>query len=167
MHAGEADGAQSVRDAVEVLRAERIGHGIRALEDPGTVEMLAERRIPLEICPTSNRLTGVALAGRPHPLRRFRWLGCIVTIDCDDPAIFRTSLAAGVRGWSSGLRGAAALERYVRNAIHASFADARAKQAMEAQLAAALTELQRRREVRDEICPDTHTRTLPSPSKCI
>ena len=71
-HAGEASGAASVRDAVELLGAERIGHGIRALEDSRTVELLRARGIPLEICPTSNRLTGVALAGHPHPLPRFR-----------------------------------------------------------------------------------------------
>jgi adenosine deaminase len=123
-----------------VLRAERIGHGIRALEDRGTVEMLAERRIPLEICPTSNRLTGVALAGRPHPYVDFDEMGCIVTIDCDDPAILRTSLRQEYAAVER-VAGAPALERYVRNAIYASFAEARAKQAMEAQLAAALTEL--------------------------
>ena len=71
-HAGEADGPHSVRDAVELLHAERIGHGIRALEDPGTVELLAARGIPLEICPTSNRLTGAALAGASAPLPRLR-----------------------------------------------------------------------------------------------
>jgi adenosine deaminase len=141
VHAGEADGAHSVRDAVDVLRAERIGHGIRALEDRGTVEMLAERRIPLEICPTSNRLTGVALPGRPHPHVDFDEFGCIVTIDCDDPAIFRTSLQREYAAVEQ-VAGAAALERYVRNAIHASFAEAHAKQAMEARLAAAVAELQ-------------------------
>ena len=70
-HAGEADGAASVRDALELLGAERIGHGIRALEDPKVVELLAERRAALEICPTSNRLTGVALQGHPHPYEDF------------------------------------------------------------------------------------------------
>ena len=78
-HAGEGAGAHSVRDAIEVLGAERIGHGIRALDDPATLELLASRRIPLEVCPTSNELTGVATAGasasvrgsRPRRLRRY------------------------------------------------------------------------------------------------
>ena len=140
-HAGEADGPHSVRDAIESLRAERIGHGIRALEDPSTVELLATRRIPLEICPTSNRLTGTALPDHPHPYVDFDELGCIVAIDGDDPAIFGTSIQREY-AMVEQLAGAAALERYVRNAVHASFAGAEAKQAMEAQLAAAIAELQ-------------------------
>ncbi len=139
-HAGEADGPASVRDAVQLLRVERIGHGIRALEDPATVELLATRRVAVEICPTSNRLTGAELAGHPHPYVEFDKLGCVVTIDADDPAIFRTTLQ---REYAivEGVAGAPALERYVRNAIAASFADASRKLAMETQLAAALAEL--------------------------
>ena len=72
-HAGEAAGPESVHAAVEVLRAERIGHGIRALRDRGLrVELLAERGIPLEICPTSNELTGIAAPGIPHPFLELR-----------------------------------------------------------------------------------------------
>jgi adenosine deaminase len=143
VHAGEGDGPRSIRDAVNVLKAERIGHGIRALEDRGTVEMLVERRIPLEICPASNRLTGVELLGYPHPYLDLDEFGCVVTIDCDDPAIFGTSLAREYATVEQ-VAGAAVLERYVRNAIQASFAGARAKQAMEAQLAAAAAGLHAR-----------------------
>jgi adenosine deaminase len=139
-HAGEADGAQSVRDAVELLGAERIGHGITALDDPATTELLAERRIPLEICPTSNRLTGAELGGHPHPYVDFDRFGCVVTIDCDDPTIFQTSIG-GEYAIVERVAGSAALERYIRNAIGATFADTREKQAMETQLAAAAAEL--------------------------
>src|SRR5579862_6093253 len=66
-HAGEASGADGVRVAVEVLGAQRIGHGIQALRDRDVVDLLARRRIPLEICPTSNARTGAALADYPHP----------------------------------------------------------------------------------------------------
>lgn len=139
-HAGEADGAQSVRDAVELLNAERIGHGIRALADHETVALLAEKRIALEICPTSNRLTGAALPEFPHPFLDFANGGCIVTIDADDPALFRTSIQ---REYTlvEQVGGAATLEHYVRNAIAATFAPAEAKRAMESALGVAVAEL--------------------------
>jgi adenosine deaminase len=140
-HAGESDGARSVRDAVELLGAERIGHGIRALEDSGTVELLAARGIPLEICPTSNRLTGTALPGHPHPYVDFEALGCVVTIDADDPAIFHTSIQ-NEYAMVEQVAGTAALERYVRNAVRASFAGLEEKAAMEARVDAAAVELQ-------------------------
>jgi adenosine deaminase len=139
-HAGEADGPASVRDAVELLRVERIGHGVRALEDAATVEMLAERGIPLEICPTSNRLTGTVVAGHPHPFLALDRSGCSVTIDCDDPAIFNASLAREYE-LVEGVAGAAGLERFVRNAVDATFASDGEKRAMHARITAAVAEL--------------------------
>ena len=120
-HAGEAAGAASVRAAVEVLGAERIGHGVRAMEDPAVVDLLAERRIPLEICPTSNRLTGAAPPGAVHPLGALDAAGCIVTIDADDPALFGTTLIDEYR-YVAETFGDDAILRYARNAIEASFA---------------------------------------------
>jgi adenosine deaminase len=139
-HAGEADGPASVRAAVELLGAERIGHGFRALEDPQTVELLATRGIPLEICPTSNELTGVADHQHAHPYLALDRAGCSVTIDCDDPAIFRTSLADEY-ALVERIAGPDALERFVRNAIDASFAGAEAKRAMHSQVSGAVAEL--------------------------
>jgi adenosine deaminase len=139
-HAGEADGAASVREAVAVLGAERIGHGIRALEDRGVVELLAERRIALEICPTSNQRTGAALREHRHPYVDLDRAGCLVTIDCDDPAIFETTIEREY-ALVEAVAGADALARYVHNAIGASFATAQEKQAMQAQVAAAVAEL--------------------------
>jgi adenosine deaminase len=135
-HAGEDDGPGSVRDAVELLRVERIGHGIRALDDVGVVELLAAKRVALEICPTSNRRTGVALAAHPYPYLDFDRKGCVVTIDCDDPAIFGASIEREY-ALVEQVAGAAALERYVRNAIAAAFASDQEKRAMEAALTAA------------------------------
>jgi adenosine deaminase len=120
-HAGEAAGPESVRAAVEVLRAERIGHGVRAIEDPAVVALLAERRIPLEICPTSNRLTGAAPAGAIHPLGALDAAGCIVTIDADDPALFGTTLLDEYR-YVAETFGEGAVLRFARNGIDASFA---------------------------------------------
>jgi adenosine deaminase len=139
-HAGEADGPESVRDAIELLGAERIGHGIRALADARTIELLAARRIPLEICPSSNRLTGAALAGHPNPFLDFERQGCVVTIDCDDPAIFRASIEHEY-ALVERVAGAGALERYVRNAIGATFASNEEKRAMEAAVTDAVVEL--------------------------
>jgi adenosine deaminase len=139
-HAGEAVGPASVRDAVELLGAQRIGHGIRALEDERVLELLATRGIALEICPTSNRLTGAALREHPHPYLDFDRAGCVVTIDCDDPTIFQTSIEREY-ALVEQIAGASALERYVRNAIAASFAAPEEKRGMEARLVAAVTEL--------------------------
>ena len=105
VHAGEVGGPETVREAVELLGAERIGHGIAAMRDERTMDFLAARQIPLEICPTSNLLTG-ALArqlghtdARPedHPLRRFFRRGLGVTLATDDPAMFHTDLVGEYR----------------------------------------------------------------------
>lgn len=92
VHAGEWEGAQSVWDAVGNLGAMRVGHGIRALEDPGIVSVLAERKIPLEVCPTSNYYTGVVEALEQHPLTRLIEQGVFTTINTDDPLIFNVTL---------------------------------------------------------------------------
>jgi aminodeoxyfutalosine deaminase len=100
VHAGEIGGADEVRRAVEVLGAERIGHGIAAVRDPQVMELLGERRIPLEVCPTSNlrtgalgRITGNALSGpSEHPVADLFFAGVPVTLSTDDPAMFETSL---------------------------------------------------------------------------
>ena len=91
-HAGETAGPTSVREAVELLRAERIGHGTSAARDPSTLELLAERRIPLEVCLTSNLATGVIGAFEEHPLLQFLEAGVCVTLNSDDPAMFATNL---------------------------------------------------------------------------
>jgi aminodeoxyfutalosine deaminase len=131
-HAGEAAGHTSVRDAVNLLGARRIGHGIAALHHPATLELLAENAIALEICPTSNIFTGAALAGR-DAFVEFDRAGCVVTIDADDPSMFGTTITREYELVETVL-GPAALERYVRNAINASFAGARTKAALHARL---------------------------------
>ncbi len=132
-HAGEAAGAQSVHAAIHVLGAERIGHGIRALEDPQTVQLLAQRRIPLEICPTSNMLTGVARRGDPHPLLELDAAGCMVTIDADDPALFGTSITEEY-AYVAQIAGMDALLRFAANAVDASFTAPERKAALHQRL---------------------------------
>lgn len=91
-HAGEAAGPASVRDAVDVLGVQRIGHGIRAVEDPQLLAQLAARQITLEICPTSNVRTGVVASYAAHPLPVLVQAGVSVTLGADDPAYFDTDL---------------------------------------------------------------------------
>jgi len=92
-HAGEAAGAASVRQALEGLGAERIGHGVRAVEDPALLELLAERRIPLEVCPTSNVQTSTVESYAAHPLPALLRRGLAVTLNTDDPSISGIDLA--------------------------------------------------------------------------
>jgi len=96
-HAGEAAGPESVRGALHQLRVERIGHGTRAAEDAALVDYLAEKQIPLEMCPISNVRTGVVPSLAAHPIRRFFERGLLVTANTDDPKMFGNSLAGEYR----------------------------------------------------------------------
>jgi adenosine deaminase len=91
-HAGEHAGPESVRSALEVARAERIGHGVRSTEDPELVSELARRGVPLEVCPTSNVCLGVYPSLADHPFERLRRAGVAVTVNSDDPPFFNTTL---------------------------------------------------------------------------
>jgi adenosine deaminase len=92
-HAGEAAGPESVWGAIRSLRVERIGHGVRAVEDPALVDYLVAHQIPLEVCPTSNIRTAVVPDWESHPARRLIAAGAMATINTDDPALFHASLA--------------------------------------------------------------------------
>ncbi|KGN34529.1 adenosine deaminase [Knoellia sinensis KCTC 19936] len=91
-HAGESTDAQSVWDALDVLGAERIGHGIRSIDDPRLIERLVAERIPLEVCPTSNIATRCVERLEDHPIRALRDAGVVVTVNSDDPPMFGTTL---------------------------------------------------------------------------
>lgn len=91
-HAGETVGPVSVWGAIRALNAERLGHGVQAIDDPALVAYLAGHRIPLEVNPTSNLCLGVYPSYQAHPLRRLVEAGVCVTINTDDPALFNTTL---------------------------------------------------------------------------
>jgi len=91
-HAGETDGPDSIRAAL-AIGAERIGHGIRAADDPDLMRRLREENIPLEVSITSNVKTGAVASLEAHPLRRLIDAGVAVTLNTDDPGIFDTTLA--------------------------------------------------------------------------
>ncbi len=102
MHAGEVGGPEKIREAIELLHVERIGHGIAAAHDPALMDLLVDQRIPLEICPQSNLCTG-ALAKQlrrteariaDHPLSQLWRHGIPIVLSTDDPAMFHTTLLA-------------------------------------------------------------------------
>lgn len=93
VHAGEAAGAESVRGAAEILRVDRIGHATRAEEDPALIDLLAKRRIALELCPLSNVATGSIKRIEDHPARRYMDRGLNISINTDDPGMFHNSMA--------------------------------------------------------------------------
>ncbi len=92
IHAGELCGAFSVRDALDVVKPDRIGHGVRAVEDPDLVDRLADSDVVLEVCPGSNVALSLFESFKAHPLRAFFDRGIKVTLNSDDPPFFHTSL---------------------------------------------------------------------------
>jgi adenosine deaminase len=135
-HAGEWRGPESVREAVRDLGVERIGHGVRAIEDLALVEDLAERGIVLETCPGSNVALGIYPDLRRHPIERLRARGVKVTVSTDDPPFFHTTLTREYErlhaelGWDEGE--ALALNRV---AAEAAFCDAATRERLMAKLA--------------------------------
>ncbi|MER6383333.1 adenosine deaminase [Streptomyces sp. NPDC001127] len=123
-HAGETTGPETVWDALNELRAERIGHGTSSARDPRLLAHLAEQRIPLEVCPTSNIATRAVRTLDEHPIKEFVRAGVLVTINSDDPPMFGTDLnneyAVAARLLGLDERGVAGL---AKNAVEASFLD--------------------------------------------
>lgn len=122
IHAGEWVGSRSVYAAVKYLNAQRIGHGIRAIEDSDVVRMLYEQKIALEVCPTSNVDTGAVATLAQHPLPDLYNLQLRVTLNTDDPCVSNTTLsdeyatAVGKIGMDKK-----SIYRMLRNAVEAAF----------------------------------------------
>ena len=123
VHAGESSGPEGVWDAVELLGADRIDHGVRAVEDPRLVELLAARRIPLGVCPSSNLALKVYRSLDEHPIEALRRAGVPVSINTDDPSLLETDLPREYGlcqarfGWSDEV-----VRDIARTSIVASFA---------------------------------------------
>ncbi|MCE3029104.1 adenosine deaminase [Streptomyces sp. CMSTAAHL-2] len=134
-HSGETTGPQSVWDALNELGAERIGHGTSSAQDPALLAHLAERRIPLEVCPTSNIATRAVRTLDEHPIRQFQRAGVLITINSDDPPMFGTDLnneyAVAARLLDLDERGVADL---AKNAVEASFLDPAGKARLAAEI---------------------------------
>ena len=127
-HAGEWGGPQSVRDAIHDLGAERIGHGVRAIEDLALVDEIAERGIVLEVCPGSNVALGLYPNFRAHPIGQMYDRGVKVTISTDDPPFFHTTMAREYDmlnrafDWDEGV-----FAKIARTSLDAAFCDADTK----------------------------------------
>ncbi|MBN2055298.1 adenosine deaminase [bacterium] len=126
-HAGEACGPDSVRDALEILGIERIGHGVRAIEEPALVELLAHRGVPLEVCPSSNISTGIYESISTHPIGALHDAGVKVTVNSDDPTFFATDIATEfTRLLAAGLP-LSSLRSIARNGFVYAFAEQHTK----------------------------------------
>jgi len=141
-HAGEGDGPASVWAALRDLGAERIGHGVRAVEDPELVRHLVEHQIPLEVCPSSNVATGVAPSIAEHQIGALLAAGARITINSDDPPFFSTTLTDEYRKVAAAFAlDVPAVADLVRNGIDASFLAADRKTALRAEVDAAEREI--------------------------
>lgn len=117
-HAGEVAGPASVRGALDALGADRLRHGIRAVEDPALVAELADRRLVLDVCPLSNVRTGAVRSLAEHPLPRLVDAGVVCSISTDDPAMFDTDLTRDYEAAASlGLDPRAAFDAGVEGAL--------------------------------------------------
>ncbi len=129
VHAGEWGGAQSVRDALDALNPERIGHGVQAIEDLALVDRLAEDGIVLECCPGSNVFLGVFKDWRSHPIEKLRERGVKVTVSTDDPPFFGITMTSDYEnlnrhfGWDEEV-----FAEVNRTALEAAFCDAATKE---------------------------------------
>ncbi len=131
-HAGETVGAESIWGALRSLKAQRIGHGVRCLEDAELVAELRERQIPLEVCPTSNVCLGVAASIAEHPLPQLLEAGLYVTINSDDPPMFNTTLTDEYLKITEAFDfSIETIEQLVLNAIRASLLPAASRTELE------------------------------------
>jgi adenosine deaminase len=131
-HAGEWAGPRNIWETLASLSPERIGHGISAVEDPALLAHLADIRMPLEVCPTSNVSTGAVATLPEHPFNRLREAGVVVTLNSDDPGMFGSwltdeyEIARDVFGLSDG-----ELAELARAGVRSSFADPEVKVGIE------------------------------------
>jgi adenosine deaminase len=136
VHAGESSGPEGVRDALDLLFAERIDHGVRAIEDPELVAELAQRQIPLDVCPGSNVKLGLYSDRASHPLDALRRAGVRVSINTDDPAMMGHTLVSEYADTAQAYEWDASILRDIaRTSIDASFCQPELRQHLLATLA--------------------------------
>ncbi|MDH5558795.1 MAG: adenosine deaminase, partial [Alphaproteobacteria bacterium] len=124
VHAGEVCGPESIYDALDELPVTRLGHGVRAIEDPKLVERIAREGIVLELCPHSNIATGVYADMAAHPFPALLAAGCRVTLNSDDPPFFATSIGREYATAAAEFHMTDdALRAVTRTALEAAFVD--------------------------------------------
>lgn len=133
VHAGEAGGPENVKTSIEDLKADRIGHGVRAWQDPRVEKLVREKGITLEMCPTSNVQTGAAESLDSHPFKRYYDQGINVTVNTDDPGVSDITLTDDynklVSQFGFSLKD---VEQFVMNGIEGAFLPKEEKEAMKA-----------------------------------
>jgi adenosine deaminase len=131
-HAGEDVGPESIWDAVRLLQAQRIGHGTSAILDPKLVKVLSEKKLPLEICPTSNLFTRkYATTLENHPIKSFYDAGLTITVNTDDPTIFGVDLNKEYQLlFEHGVFKPVELKEILKNTVKSSFAPTRMKESI-------------------------------------
>lgn len=135
VHAGELTGWETVKSALDHIRPSRIGHGVRAIENPDLVKRIADEGVVLECCPGSNVALSVFPSFADHPFPVLKKAGCKVTLNSDDPPYFWTSLKReyDIAAEHFGM-GEKELLETTRTAIEAAFVDRKTKQALLARL---------------------------------
>ncbi|RNL82979.1 adenosine deaminase [Halostreptopolyspora alba] len=137
-HAGENGGPERITEALDLLRAERIGHGIDCVREPALVDRLRATGVPLDVCPTSNVCTGAVERIEDHPLPRMLRDGLTVSVNSDDPPMFGTDLENEYRvAYGLGME-AAELATLARNGVTASYLDEPGKRSLIAEIDAVL-----------------------------
>jgi adenosine deaminase len=143
-HAGEMDGPASIWGAVHALGADRIAHGVRAVEDHALLAYLAEHRIGCDVCPTSNVCLGVYPSIEQHPIRRLIKAGVSITINSDDPPMFNTTLTDELLALAQAQAFTAAeLATLIRTGVEVSFLPEAEKAALRARIDAELVDAAR------------------------
>lgn len=138
IHAGEAAGPDSIKCALD-MGAKRIGHGIASLKDDAVVKELIKKRIPLEICPTSNVNTAIFKSLNEYPLRKLMDAGLIITINTDDPSIEGTSLRREFKKMAEVCSlTESEVKEFLINAADAAFADDSVKETLKTNIRALL-----------------------------
>jgi adenosine deaminase len=131
-----------VQQAVDALGGERIGHGVRAVEDPELLRLLAERGIALELCPTSNVRLGVCDGYAGHALPALLAAGVPLTVNSDDPPLFNTTLTDELLLLHSAFGlGVEAIDELALNAVRHSFLPQQRRRDLECEVRAEMTVL--------------------------
>ena len=123
VHAGEWDGPENIRNAINLLHPTRLGHGVRSIEDPSLVSEIIERKITLETCPTSNIATKIYENYQAHPVKKLYDAGVKITVNSDDPPFFNASIAGEYEVMANLGLEEKELISLTYNAIDSSFCD--------------------------------------------
>ena len=150
-HAGETVGPASVWGALRTLGAERIGHGVRSIEDPALVAHLAQQQIPLEVCPYSNIRLGIYPSLTEHPLPRLYAVGIPISVNSDDPPLFHTTLNQNIYALHDPFNFPLdTIDAILLNGVRHSFMPAEQKQRMEEEFREEFKRLREVLELNDE-----------------